>query len=102
MELEKILGDLYFKRASYVITDFNNKDDIKGIAIVCESSVQRGTVYVDVMNGSVTKDSKENFNENPATFNALIKLENPRLRLKSDGKYKITCTDIDFINGRGD
>lgn len=99
MDLENVLGELYFKKVSYVMYDYNNKEKVRGLALVCESSVQRGSVYVDVLNEKTGESFKERLNSDVSTFNTKIVLENPSLVLKSDGKYRITSTGFSFFKG---
>lgn len=97
--VKEVLGDLYFKRVSYVITAFNDRSKTKGFAIVCESSMQRGPVFIDVLLEGVPATKKDELNYNSDTFNAKVFLENPRIILKNDGKYKIVCDGIKMEKG---
>lgn len=96
MDLSNVLGELYFKKVSYVMYDYKDKTKIRGLALICESSVQRGAVYVDVLNENVNEEFKQRINGDLTTFNSKIKLDNPSLFLKPDGKYRITSTGFSF------
>ncbi len=39
----------------------------------------------------------DNLNSNPETYNAEISIENPVIQLKSNGKYSIMCSALNFI-----
>lgn len=92
---DKILGDLYFKKVLYVLTDFNDKSIIKGICIQVESSMQRGLITINI-SGKFKSSIKEDLNNNPDTFNKKIELKDILLIFKENSKYQIWSTQLKF------
>lgn len=98
--VKDIFGALFFKRVSYIKTDYNNKEKVVGMAIQVESAKQRMVIYVDVLDSRVNEETVKQLNDTPATYNAEVNLIDPKIEFKQQGKYTITCSGLMFVKSK--